>query len=163
MKQPTDTYLESETTEELFYIFKHDGAMDFKKKLAAGRILHQKNYNTKQLRRERDLIVNSLKKEIAEFEDKSGFKNKMSIQNRKSTFFNVLSSLTSIAIYIYLYFQQENKDKYFIAAGIILLIIVIMYNLITYKQKFKKLISIAKEDNKTQKQKLDLIAREWTF
>ena len=166
MKQNTNTHLQSLTTEELFYLFKHDGAMDFNKKLTAGRVLHERKYNTKELRRERDLIVESINKEIRDFEDKTALKSKMAAQNKKSVMATTFGSIVPIVIFIYLYIQLEDKnsnDAYFNLGGALFLSSITIYNLYNYNKKLEKLNIEAKDDNITQKQKLDLIAKEWIF
>lgn len=166
MKQQTNSPLQSLTNEELFYFFKHDGALDFNKKLAAGKVLHERKYNIKELRRERDLIVNSIKEEIFDFEDKTALKSKMAAQNRKSIIATTFGSVIPIVIFIYLYLQLEDKssnDAYFNIGGALFLTAITIYNLYNYTKKLKKLNVEANEDNKIQKQKLDLINKEWKF
>ena len=166
MKQETYTNLLSRTTEELFFYFKHDGGIDFNKKLAAGKILLERKYNTKKLRRERDIIVNSIKKDIAAFKDKSGLEESISKQHKKNIIYSIVKSLPIIALAIYLYFEEikkENSNEYVFIIGILLLIAMVVYRVYTIRKKLKEIIASTEEDNQTQKQKLDLIAEEWTF
>lgn len=166
MKQQTYNALLSRTTEELFFYFKHDGGIDFNKKLVAGKILHERKYNAKQLKREKDLILKSIKKDIAAFEDKSGLQEKFSKQNKKNILFSILKALPLIAILTYLYIQEINErdsNENTIIIGLVLLIAMTGFNIYKNSKKYKELIIIAEEDNKTQKQKLEVIEKDWNF
>ncbi len=166
MKQQTYEALLSRTTEELFFYFKHDGGIDFNKRIAAGKILHERKYNAKQLKREKDLIVESIKKDIAGFEDKSGLQDKINKQNKMNTLYSILKALPLIGLLIYLYIQEINErdsNQNTIIIGIILLIAMAGFNIYKNRKKYKELIISAQEDNKTQKQKLEVIDKDWDF
>ncbi len=166
MEEHTKTDLSALSTEELFDLFKHDGSLDFNKKLAAGRVLHQRKFNIKELSREKGITVESIKKDIADYDDKASLNSKLSVQNKKSIKATTAGSLIPIIIFIYLYIQLEDKnsnDAFFIIGGAIFLSFITIYNLINYRNKQKKRGSEAKEDNELRKQKLKLITKEWTF
>jgi len=61
MNQELFNHLNKESTEKLFYNFKHDGLLDFEKKIISGKILYLRNYNLLKLKEEKSLIVESIK------------------------------------------------------------------------------------------------------
>lgn len=63
--------LQAENDDALFYCFKHDGAIDFNRKLAAGVILHERGYALDALVHEKNLIINDTQQEIEQYSNAS--------------------------------------------------------------------------------------------
>ena len=53
-------YLELETSDNLFYFFKSNGILDFNKKIIAGIILYERDYDTQILHSEKLKIKESI-------------------------------------------------------------------------------------------------------
>ncbi len=69
MTKGLENAMSSEDSEKLFFYFKHDGAIDFEKKIIAGKILNERGFDRKKLLDEEQLIIGSIKDQISSYEN----------------------------------------------------------------------------------------------
>ncbi|MDE5419600.1 hypothetical protein L3049_16535 [Labilibaculum sp. DW002] len=166
MNQELKKYLESETSDKLFYYFKFEGLLDFNKKIVAGTVLHERNYDTKILISEKSKLQESLKRQIAEFEDRSVFEYKIRKEQKKSLIHSLIFTVTIVSFYIYWYFElPDNRmtPTYLLIACNITFSLLMIYKLMSFKKSINYEIKRAEQDCKLQKQKLEIIDQEWKF
>ncbi len=61
-----DNPLAQKSTTDLLFFFKHDGSIDFSKKLAAGKILYDRKYDRRKLAEEKKKIKGDIQQQIAQ-------------------------------------------------------------------------------------------------
>jgi len=163
MNQRLYDHLNKETNENLFYNFKHDGLMNFEKKIISGKILHERKYNLSKLINERSIIVNEIQILIKEYNDKTNIENRKRNQVRKSIFWTVLSAITSFLFLFILKKQNDNFTDWIIYFVIGFNVILILTSIIKYNNDVQKLINVDLYDLELQKQRLEIISTEWDF
>ncbi|MFO7864995.1 MAG: hypothetical protein R6U85_13435, partial [Salinivirgaceae bacterium] len=85
--------MDAKTTEELFFYFKHDGSIDFQKKLAAGKLLYARKFDRRILKEEKSRIVENIHAEMRECESPEAIEQNY----RKSARKNAITSLLLVA------------------------------------------------------------------
>jgi len=156
--------LEQETDEDLFYYFKHDGAIDFEKKMIAGKILYDRGYNKAKLVQEKALIVNPIKEQLKKSEDS----NYLAKKNSKKMNLRILLGLLIIFLFsiketVLPLFNDKPIDTVYLSIIISVGFVYIAYKILTYKKTLQDLINTDLENNDLLKFRLDLIEREWKF
>ena len=64
MNTELEKFMNSESSENLFFYFKHDGAIDFQRKVIAGKVLNERGFDRNKLIEEKQLIVGSIEEQI---------------------------------------------------------------------------------------------------
>lgn len=155
--------LKKETTKELWYNFKHDGLMNFEKKIVSGNILYQRKYSVHLLRSEKAIIVNSIINQIRDYNnvDKTIKKNRSKVKSRIIT--GSIGFLFVLSMLIIDYFFKEKMINYSSIVGISLGLAFLFYSIYTFEKKIKQGIKADMEDLKILKEKLRIIEHEWNF
>ena len=163
MNQELYNHLYNEPLVELFYNFKHDGLLNFEKKIISGKILHEKKFNRTSLRKEKNLIVNEIESLISEYSNSSNLENKKKKEALKSIFFTFLGAITSV-VFLLMTDNQSFKNPnwiFFITIGFNILLVLI--SIIRYNRDVRKLIQMDLDDLEIQQKKLEIIHKEWKF
>ncbi len=154
----------TKSSDDLFYYFKHDGAINFEKKLIAGIVLKEKGYDKRKLSQEKTLIVESINSQLKASEAQDGIHNKASKKASRKLMFTIGYFIFLIAYGLkdYLYAEKEmNWIKFSVLLGIGILFIA--YNIITYPKKVNQLVKDEKENNELLRNRLKLIDEHWLF
>ncbi|MDD4375033.1 MAG: hypothetical protein PHG67_14065 [Bacteroidales bacterium] len=93
MTKGLENAMNSEDSEKLFFYYKHDGAIDFEKKIIAGKILNERGFDRQKLLDEKQLIIGSIMDQIRCYANTDHLlsKNKRKINNitnEKNSYFN---------------------------------------------------------------------------
>ena len=159
--------LKQETTEELFYFFKHDGLMNFEKKIVAGIILKQRRYNIRVLKIEREKIRCSLENVIKKNTNTNGLV--LDAKNRviKEIVLGVPISLSYYGIKFIAHYSQVGFVTYQFSIidliPILSFVAFTVYKILTYDKRVSRKIDSAMQDYEIQKSKLEMLEREWKF
>ena len=156
--------MNSEKTENLFFYFKHDKAIDFQKKVIAGKILTERGFDKKKLIEEKQMIVDSIKDQIRAYENTrlSTAKNKIKINREYFLSLGLTALIIIVALKGYI-MNEEPFDWIVISIFALLLLILIIYKLMTYKTKLKHLMELDMNDKELLKFRLYFIGKEWDF
>jgi len=166
MATALENALNSEESERLFFYFKHDGAIDFEKKVIAGKILSERGFDRNKLLEEKKIIIDSIRHQISAFENADLLtKNKRKINKR------ILFGLAYISLFIVIGLKDivlkeaslGRADWIGVSVMILLALTYIVYKLITYKTKLKQLMAIDKKEKELLKFRLQFIEKEWNF
>lgn len=166
MNQEIKTHMQKESDEELFFFFKHDGSIDFEKKIMAGILLQERKYDKKVLQGEKDIILGSYQKRIQENKNSDHVVAKKKKEVRNSAFF----ALATIIITAMVQWQQysgktmENQPPIFVYYILSVLFIgLFVYKIMSYKDKLEKLVDAEKENTEILKKRVQIIEKEWVF
>ena len=156
--------LEAETSEKLFYYFKHDGSIDFEKKIIAGKILNDKSFDKAKLLHEKEIIVDSILNELKISESSDYLRKK----SRKEINKNIYFWLGFILIFLTLEVKDYWVDKEAFELTSLLIIILtglifFTYTALNYKKTLSKLINSGIKNNELLRLRLGLIETEWDF
>ncbi|MCZ4696465.1 hypothetical protein DWB61_17525 [Ancylomarina euxinus] len=156
--------LEAETSEKLFYYFKHDGSIDFEKKIIAGKILNDKSFDKAKLLHEKEIIVDSILNELKISESSDYLRKK----SRKEINKNIYFWLGFILIFLTLEVKDYWVDKEAFELTSLLIIILtglifFTYKALNYKKTLSKLINSGVKNNELLRLRLSLIETEWDF
>ena len=156
--------LEAETSEKLFYYFKHDGSIDFEKKIVAGKILKDKSFDKAKLLHEKGIIVDSILNELKISESSDYLRKK----SRKEINKNIYFWLGFILIFLTLEVKDYWIDKEAFELTSLLIIILtglifFTYTALNYKKTLSKLINSGIKNNELLRLRLSLIETEWDF
>ena len=156
--------LEAETSEKLFYYFKHDGSIDFEKKIIAGKILNDKSFDKAKLLHEKEIIVDSILNELKISESSDYLRKK----SRKEINKNIYFWLGFILIFLTLEVKDYWVDKEAFELTSLLIIILtglifFTYTALNYKKTLSKLINSGIKNNELLRLRLSLIETEWDF
>ncbi|MCT4636369.1 MAG: hypothetical protein N4A72_01560 [Bacteroidales bacterium] len=157
--------LDKKTDDKLFYLFKHDGVMDFKRKLAAGVILNQRGYNKQKLRHERDKIIADLNNRIDTFSKpmQRAEKYRRNIRN------NIIIAaaiaiiyITTIILWRYFYAKEPIINNSTIIV-LLLFIAMLMYRILNRSRSLRKLMKSDIKDLKIYRSRIAAINKNWRF
>ena len=156
--------LEQNSTEDLFFLFKHNGAINFEKKIIAGIILNEKGYDKTILSHEKKLITKSITDSLNINENKDYLESKNKKKVNRTIFFGLgylsFFSLLSMKNYI---LDNEKFDWFYLLIMIVLGVTFIIYKILTYNKTLNNLINADIENNELLKFRLKLIENEWNF
>ncbi|MBI9068175.1 MAG: hypothetical protein JEZ09_12850 [Salinivirgaceae bacterium] len=158
--------MKNENNENLFSYFKHDGSYNFQKKIVAGKILKERNYNKSKLIAEKEKIVKSLKKDIGRFFDNGELKLKHKLKSRKQMMFVLIATfclMSANLIYIIIHdgFNQAFWIEYSIFCAVILAFV--LYKVIEFNKSLSTKDKVVENFYKQYKIRLKTINREWKF
>lgn len=164
MEKTLEDYMQEETTEKLFYYFKHDGPLNFEKRLVAGKILKERGYDYRSLKQEKGIIVEALKSGIEEYSNTDQSKDTI----RKKLNRSIVFGLAYPVIWpTYDYIKSIVNDEPFVFTGsvlvIALFILLLFYSFFTYQRQIQKMEAANKEDLELKKVRLNLIEKDWKF
>lgn len=166
MTTTIENALNSEQSDRLFFYFRHDGAIDFEKKVIAGKILNERGFDKRKLLEEKKLLTDSIRHQISAFESANLLaKNKRKI-NKK-----ILFGLAYISLFIAIGLKDillkeesfERADWIGISIMVLLALTYIVYKLVTYKTKLKQLMASDNKEKELLKFRLQFIEKEWNF
>lgn len=164
MEKTLEQYMQEETTEQLFYYFKHDGPLNFEKRLIAGKILKERGYDYRSLKQEKGIIVDALKLGIRDYENIDKSKDAIRKKLNGSIAFGLAYPVFWL---MYDYIKSIVNDEPFVFTGSIFvisaLILYSFYSFFTYQRKVQKMEASNKEDLDIKKLRLSLIERDWHF
>jgi hypothetical protein len=157
--------LDKKTDEKLFYLFKYDGVMDFRRKLAAGVILNQRGYDKQKLRLEKDKIVTDLNKRIKAFSKPMYRADKYRRNIRNTILITTLIAITyitTIILWRYYYAKEPILNN---STIIILLLFVVMliYRILNRNRALRKLMNSDIKDLNIYKSRIAEINKNWKF
>ncbi len=156
--------LEQKPTEDLFYLFKHDGAINFEKKIIAGKILNDQGYDKTLLSKEKKIIIETITSRLETNENKDFLykKNKKKVNNKIFFGLGYLSFFIIMGMKDYLLYKKD-IDWVYLSIMIILGFIFVIYQMLTYKKTLNNLINADVENNELLRFRLKLIEKEWNF
>ncbi|GEM_PF-4891721 len=157
--------LNRDTDNNLFYLFKHDGSIDFERKIVAGVILNQRGYNKYNLRKEREKIVAELNKKVDEYSKpmKQADKHRRDIRN------SIIAAAITAVVYpiINILLQYFDTEKPFIntstIAVLLMFAVMLTYRIFTRSKELKKLMNSDLKDLKIYKSRIAAIDQNWNF
>lgn len=157
-------YLTELPDEELFDYFKHDGALDFQKKIAAGQILHERGYDKTVLNEEKRKIVADIQAVIAQYDNPETVVNR----NKKKLRWNLYYI---IGLYILLVLSTVLRGRhngapfdwlnFGILTGLVALILIV--RAFKYNSALAKSIQKDYDDLELQRTRMGLIEEAWSF
>ena len=163
MNKDLKFYLEKESTEDLFYNFKHDGLLNFEKKLISGVILFERKYSTHKLRKEKSKIINEIDSTIAIYNNKETLVDK----KKKSMNRNILWSILGLPVSLLPIGLDYINGTGFIGKSILISSLIYLFfialNVINYNKRIQKYIRESEEDAQLLKGRLKLIDSYWAF
>lgn len=164
MNADLEDLMNSEESEKLFFYYKHDGTVDFEKKIIAGKILNKRNFDREKLLQEKQLIVDSINDKITYYNNTI----QLTAKNKKKINKGLLFVIGYFSFFIILVLKDYimNKETFDWAGIFVITLVVVIfmgYKLITYKSKLKQLLESDMDDNELLKFRLQLIEKEWDF
>lgn len=157
-------YLTELPDEELFDYFKHDGALDFQKKIAAGQILHERGYDKTVLNEEKRKIVADIQAVIAQYDNPETVVNR----NKKKLRWNLYYI---IGLYILLVLSTVLRGRHngapfdWLSFGILtgLVALILIVRAFKYNSALAKSIQKDYDDLELQRTRMGLIEEAWSF
>ncbi|WP_321297344.1 hypothetical protein [Marinifilum fragile] len=155
--------LEQESTSELFFYFKLDGDNNFEKKLMAGKILHERGFDTQILQKEKLLTMAELQADLMDGETPGYLLNKSKKEVLKKPFSLIIFLVLYLLLRAYdiLTEQEINWESFGIICAIGL--IVLSYSIVSYKKNVNKLMHEGAKNNELLRLRLSYIQKEWDF
>jgi len=158
--------LNTETTERLFYYFKHDGSIDFEKKVIAGKILQERGFYKYKLVAEKEKIVEAIENLINDKNDPRKVKDQGRKELKKSILWAVLPWLiylfAKVVDYLFDDEWEGSEINVLITFGVAFVAIVV-FRTIFYRKNLKKFIQDRINDCDLQRSRLKVINEEWSF
>lgn len=159
--------LKKEPSEELFYFFKHDGSLNFEKKIVSGIILHERKYNKRKLKSEKTIIRDSIVRSIKDYKNSPQLIKKLKNKVRRNIIFGIIIT-TLINSMSFIIDNTRFKsisltDNYTWLITILGLLAFIIYSIATYNKKVNEAINTSKEDYKLMVNRLEIIDKRWDF
>ena len=166
MNQELFKSLEQESDDKLFYNFKHDGNINFERKIVSGKILANRNYDPNKLKEEKEKIVKSIQDQINKYKDLENLKTKNKQEARKSILNSITPALVIFFLYLFDFIKDENpvKSDYYILFSIVaVLFLIVLFKIVHFKKKVNQLIESDINDSNLLENRLSIIDQEWDF
>lgn len=164
MNNELEIFMNSKESEELFFYFKHDGAINFEKKIIAGKILNDRGFDRKKLQAEKQLIIDSIKTQIKNYENENRSVETHKKKINRGLFFGLGFMISYMFIGMEGYvFDDEPIDWMSTLLMVLMLLIFVVYKLATYKTKLKQLLVLDMNDKELLKYRLQYIEQQWRF
>ena len=164
MTTELEKFLNSEESEKLFFYFKHNGAIDFQKKVIAGKILNERGYDRKKLVKEKHLIIDSINDELRSYENADHIRAKTRRKINREYFLNLVLMIFIIIVGLRGYIMNGEPVNWIVISVMMLLVLVfIAYKLMTYKTKLNHLLELELNNKELLKFRLQFIEKEWNF
>lgn len=164
MNNELKTSLHKSSEEELFFLFKFEGALDFEKRILAGQILHERGYDLSSLKHEKEQILQDIQSRIKEYDDIPKRKKANGKAGNRNSYFimGFISYLlvTDIGMKLYNNEAVDILDMVFLS---LFLLLFISYRLYFFPKRLEKLMTADKKDQELLKLRLKLIGTEWAF
>ena len=158
--------LSKEKTDSLFFYFKHDGSIDFEKKVVAGQILHERGFYRHKLVEEKEKIVAAIEELLRDNKDPEKVKVERHKELKKGIIWVALPWLVFLfAKFVDFLFDDdwENSDNNVLLVFMIAFVIILVYRIITYRKNLKQFMQSRVDDYHLQKRRLKVIDEEWGF
>ncbi len=164
MNKELSKSLEQSSTEDLFFLFKHDGAINFEKRIIAGIILHDRGYDKNTLSKEKEIITKSITGSLNANKNKDYLESKNKKKVNRTIFFGLgyLSFFTLLSMKDYI-LDNEKFDWFYLLIMIVLGVTFIIYKILTYNKTLNNLIKADIENNELLEFRLKLIENKWDF
>ncbi len=164
MNEDLEKAFKNEKSEELFFYYKHDGAIDFEKKIVAGKLLNERGFDKNKLNAEKQLIIDSITDRIRFYEHS----DQLIASHRKKMNRGILFGLGYITSFIVIglsdyFFNDAPFNWTTVSVMIALAALFLVYRLATYNKRLNQLLEIDRNDNELLKYRLQMIEREWGF
>lgn len=164
MNKDLTKVLTTENSDKLFFLFKHQGAIDFEKKILAGKILNERGFDKETLKAEKELIVNSIRSKI-KFYDNT---DEVTKKNKRKINLNILYGAVYILVLLLIPLKDSilhNEAIDWIAISILsaILLSFVGYKFYTYPSKLQSLQRSDQNDKELLQYRLILIEKEWAF
>lgn len=164
MSKESLSAFESKSTEDLFYYFKHDGAINFEKKMRAGRILKERGYDQKTLSQEKKIIEDSILTQLKENENKEGIQKRATKKMNRKLFF----ALGNFTFFLLLglkdyWFHQQDIDWLYFSIMLSLGLLFIIYHFVSYQKNLDQIIKAELENNELLRSRIKLMDEKWLF
>ncbi|MDA3865534.1 MAG: hypothetical protein PF489_02165 [Salinivirgaceae bacterium] len=158
--------MESKTTEELFFYFKHDGSIDFPKKLAAGKLLYSRKFDRKLLAEEKRKIIENIHAEMKECESPDSIEQNYRKAVRKNVIVS-LSIMTALAV-VYAgwhFYRTGGTENMFTQLPYDALSVVVLpvWRYVWVNRLVVKKVRNAKRNYRLLQARLNTIETEWSF
>jgi hypothetical protein len=166
MQEQIKKHFETLSNDELFYYFKFDGALDFNKKIVAGKVLFERAYDSTLLNTEKQKLKESIEKQIAEFEDKTNLEIRIRKEQKRGLVGIIFSALATLTVYALCYFdasEMKTTLKYLLIAAFIIFPLSWINRIRNFNKGIQEEMEQAKKDNRIHHQKLEKIEKEWQF
>jgi hypothetical protein len=155
--------METENDEDLFFFFKSDGSLNFEKKIIAGKILHERDFDNQKLVDEKNKIIKSINDIIGFYTNPTEFAEKKKKEKRNAILFGIFGNLIILGLYIYWYLHSDNENENWLIFAILFFSGVIILYLFRIKAKVPEINQEEKDDLELQKERLQIINNEWNF
>ena len=162
MKTSQNTF-NQKSTQDLLFFFKHDGSIDFNKKLIAGKELFNRKYDRHKLSEEKNKIIQGIKSELKQYGNPEHIKN----QHKKDLYKNLAwaFALNILIISVKIFSSEEiNKalgyELLTITSGIILLPII---HFLWRTRILKKKLDEGIRNKAVLEDRLNTMEKEWPF
>lgn len=155
--------LEQESTDELFFYFRHDGAYNFEKKIIAGKLLKERGFDRQILQKEKQLCIEELQADLKEGETPGLLFKK----SQQEVFRKLLSWLVMFLLFmsIEIVVNVTQAEKDWESMGIVFAIglSLLAYSFFFYKKHINKLMHEGAKNNELLRLRLSYIQKEWDF
>lgn len=156
--------LGTEDSETLFGIIKQDDSNDFDRKLIAGRILYERNYDTHKLREEKSRLIKRLEERVNSYNNYPLHVAK----NKKVVRTEFLFSLGYVSLFLLIglwqnMFSSEQIEWFTVSILLGLTMAFIIYKAATFKRRLKLLHDADIKDRELLRCRLYHINNEWAF
>lgn len=148
--------------EELFEYFRHDGASDFQKKIAAGQILNERGYDKIVLNEEKRKIVAGIQEIVAQYDNPETVVNRNKKKLRWNLYYIIgLYLLLVLSTVMRGYHNGAPFDwlNFGILTGLVALILIA--RAFRYQSVLSKSIQKDYDNLKLQKMQLEMIEEAW--
>ncbi len=161
--EATENALAKKSNEELFFFFKHDGSIDFPKKLAAGKILYNRKYDRRKLAEEKKKITDELNKEIEICINPEKIKREHKAQLKKNLIWSLILTIVVATITIINSNQLVSSiltELAMISASIIAMPFI---RYLWGNRSLQKKLREGKRNLQVLESRLEIIEQEWPF
>lgn len=153
----------SESSKELFDYFKHNGVLDFERRIVAGKLLHERGFYKSKLQEEKNKVVEDINSTIEAYGSES---NRLKKNKRKA--FKSFGNAAGILIGFFLidafeYYRTGEFDTGNLGFYLGLGSVVFIGTLVFYKRNLRRLMIADEKDLELQYLRLKVIENEWEF
>ncbi len=166
MNQELAKVMEKKSSEDLFEYFKQDGHLNFEKRLIAGKILKERNFQKTLLKEEKKKIKNSILQLINQTKDHSLLEKSAKKETWKQTLAALLGGIGFLIFAISDYIKHGDSDTseiYKIWFAVAYIVLISLYQITNHQRKVTKLMISKVDDSNLQKSRLQLIEEYWEF
>ncbi|MCL3782174.1 hypothetical protein EMN47_17435 [Prolixibacteraceae bacterium JC049] len=158
---------QEETTNDLFYKFKHDGSLNFDHKIVAGALLYERNYELKSLQEEKRLIIAKLKQQLQDLGSPSEIEEAIRKKTKRSLIASIVGFTFSLGTIYFAPIHKIDSSELIKQALLGLNLLAIVYTIVRFEKRVGKRVD--KKLNKKMKElklyqkRLNDIEVNWHF